>query len=96
MNPCNYGFGDGKAFNEKNGNPNIYSMSRKFLPAFNGIDYSRATIGELSLFSGLFALINGILGALVVYNRKPYFIWSFSVMSLIIGAFLITAGSLCI
>ena len=96
MNPCNYGFGDGKAFNEKNGNPNIYSMSRKFLPAFNGIDYSRATIGELSLFSGLFALINGILGALVVYNRKPYFIWSFSVMSLIIGVFLITAGSICI
>ena len=60
MNPCNYGFGDGKAFNEKNGNPNIYSMSRKFLPAFNGIDYSRATIGELSLFSGLFAVTRNL------------------------------------
>jgi hypothetical protein len=71
-------------------------MSRKFLPAFNGIDYSRATIGELSLFSGFFAIINGILGALVVYNRKPYFIWAFSFMSLIIGAFLITSGTLSI
>ena len=71
-------------------------MSRKLLPAFNGIDYSRATIGELSLFSGFFAIINGVIGALVVYNRKPYFIWSFSVMSLIIGAFLITSGTLSI
>lgn len=71
-------------------------MSRKFLPAFNGIDYSRATIGELGLFSGLFAIINGLVGALVIYNRKPYFIWSFSVLSLIIGAFLLTAGTLCI
>lgn len=71
-------------------------MSSNFLPAFNGIDYSRSMISELSLFSGLFAIINGIIGALVIFTRKPYFIWSFSIMSLVIGAFLITAGTVSV
>ena len=71
-------------------------MSASLLPAFNGIDYTRSMISELSLFSGFFAIINGVLGIAVLLTRKPYFIWSFSVMSLVIGAFLITSGTISI
>lgn len=90
-----YGFGDGKKYTEHLGNPLIYSKIADFIPSQNLKLLNRSVVSEMSLWVGLFGLLTGIIGMLVITTKnKIYYTLSFSCLALLIGILMISVGAL--
>ncbi len=89
-----YGFGDGKYYAEHLGNPMIYAKIGEIFPSQNLKFLNRSIVTELSLWAGLFGLLTGIIGLLVVSSSaKIHYTMTFMCLSLLIGILLICLGA---
>ena len=89
-----YGFGDGKYYSEHLGNPLIYAKIGDIFPSQNMKFLNRSVVSEMSLWVGLFGLLTGLIGLMVISSsNKFHYTMTFMCLSFLIGILMIVVGS---